>query len=165
MRRVCAAAVSLGAADIRDGRRSDLGWPRVADRQHGERHVAYSGKRGTSSSCRQSFESLATHGRILRADADRQPRAGITDQLRRASQRDLEVANQRAKLVRSCLDGSPMPYDVGTSAELCVAGSLRTGPPSESSEWICCSSAGYAGRATGMRSCRAVPAVDVGVHR
>jgi transposase InsO family protein len=83
----------------------------------GERHVCLLGQAGDFIELPvQSFESLATHGRILRADADRQPRAGITDQLRRASQRDLEVANQRAKLVRFCLDGSPMPYDVGTSA-------------------------------------------------
>jgi hypothetical protein len=125
----------------------------------GERHVCLLGQAGDFIELPvQSFESLATHGRILRADADRQPRAGITDQLRRASQRDLEVANQRAKLVRFCLDGSPMPTTSGPRPALCVAGSLRTGPPSESSgmDMLLFCRATPVG-ATGMRSCQSCP--------
>jgi transposase InsO family protein len=64
----------------------------------------------------QAFEALATQGRILRTDTNGRPSAKVADQLRRASQRDLEVANQRAKLVRLRLNGSPAPSDLGISA-------------------------------------------------
>jgi len=83
----------------------------------GERQVCLLGQAGDFIELPvPAFEALATQGRILRADTDRQPRARVADHLRRASQRDLEVANQRVKLVRLCLDGSPMPSDLGTSA-------------------------------------------------